>query len=436
MKSKEDFIKLVDNRFYKHLLKRSLIPFETKEKRVDFLGKTYDELLSNLVNYKPNPPRKCVSVPKSKYVIRMVPTFELADYCIYYFCIKVLEDYIAENRVEGTYGGFRLGGKLREKESQEFEPAFEDSHNENSFNSFAWKHEYGEYQAKVYENALKMGDAYHFAVHFDIANYYDCIRLDLLENKIKERTKDQGCEDEIHLLLRFLKYWNHKFDSEKSVGIPQDEVGDCSRILSNFFLQDFDQFAFDTCTAKNGLFLRYADDHIIFAQSREDAEEILYDISHKLFEEGLNINTGKIKEFAAFQDFDDCYAFTIFEKLKFDEQNINQAFELFVNKKESCRHFRESSVLKRLLHDKIRLNELDNRKRIKLLSYLWDEDFLLFASDHYMNQIYKMLKDKSEKTEYTGTLESINSRTKFEWFKIQFERFKFRITDYAQFGAK
>lgn len=428
MKSKEDFIKLVDNRFFKHLLTRSLIPFVTKEKRINFLGIVYDELLANLVNYKPKPPRKYVSFPKSKYVIRMLPTFELADYCIYYFCLKVLEDYIAENRIEGTYGGFRLGGRLREKENQEFEPAFEDSYNENSFNSFAWKQEYGEYQAKVYENALKMGDDYHFAVHFDIANFYDCIRLDLLENKIKERTKGQGCEDEIHLLLRFLKYWNHRFDAEKSVGIPQDEVGDCSRILSNLFLQDFDQYSFDACTAKKGLFLRYADDHIIFAQSREDAEEILYDISHKLFEEGLNINTGKIKEFTTFQDFDDCYAFTIFEKLKFDEQNINQAFELFMNKKESCRHFRESSVLKRLLHDKIKLDELDNRKRIILLSYLWDEDFLLFASDHYMNQIYKMLKDESEKAEYIETLESINARTKFEWFKIQFERFKVRIT--------
>lgn len=427
MKTKDEFIKLVDNRFFKHLLKNSLIPFESKEKRNLFLGNVYDDLHSDLLNYKPKPPRKYVSVPKSKYVIRMVPTFELADYCIYYFCIKVLEDFIAENRVEGTYGGFRLGGKLRDKENQEFEPAFEDSYNENSFNSFAWKQEYGEYQAKVYENALKMGSEYQFAVHFDIANFYDCIRLDLLEKKIKARIENKSCNDEIHLLFRFLKYWNSQFDTEKTVGIPQDEVGDCSRILSNFFLQDFDQFSHNICLEKNGLFLRYADDHIIFAQSREDAEEILYEISHKLFEEGLNINTGKIKEFTTFQDFDDCYAFTIFEKLKFEEQNINQAFELFITKKENCANFRESSALKRLLHDKINLDELENRKRIKLLSFLWDEDFLLFTSDHYMNQIFKMLRDESEKEEFIKMLSSIKERTKFESYKIQVERFKKKI---------
>lgn len=423
MKTKEEFIQLVDNRFFKHLLKNSLIPFGNIEKRDSFLGKVYDELHSDLLNYKPKTPRKYVSMPKNKYVIRMVPTFELEDYCIYYFCIKVLEDYIAENRIEGTYGGFRLGGKLRDKENQEFEPAFEDSYNENSFNSFAWKQEYNEYQAKVYENALKMGSEYQFAVHFDIANFYDCIRLDLLEKKIRNRIEDKSFNDEIHLLFRFLKYWNSKFDYEKTVGIPQDEVGDCSRILSNFFLQDSDQFSLNICNKKNAVFLRYADDYVIFSQSREDAEEILYEISHKLFEEGLNINTGKIKEFTTFQDFDDCYAFTIFEKLKFEEQSINQAFELFITKKENCVHFRESSVLKRLLHDKINLDELENRKRIKLLSFLRDEEFLLFASSHYMNQIYKMLKDNSEKEEFIKMLIAIKERTKFESYKIQVEYF-------------
>jgi len=429
MKNKDEFIKLIDSKFFNCLKNKSLIPFGDVEDRNIFLGKVYDELHTNLLGYKPKPPRKNISFPKSKYVIRMVPTFELADYAIYYFCIKVLEDFIAEDRVKGTYGGFRLGGKLRDKESQEFEPAFQDSYNENSFNSFAWKQEYNEYQAKVYENALKMGSEYQFAVHFDIANFYDCIRLDLLEKKIRERIKSELFNDEIHILFRFLKYWNGEYDNKKTVGIPQDEVGDCSRILSNFFLQDSDQFLDDICTKRKAIFLRYADDYVIFAQSREDVEQILYDISHKFFEEGLNINTGKTKEFTTFQDFDDCYAFTIFEKLKFEEQNINQAFELFVTKKENCVHFRESSVLKRLLHNKTNLDELENRKRIKLLSYLWEEDFLLFANDHYMNQIFKMLKDKSEKDEFIKMLNTIKDRTRFESYQIYVDRFINKLPD-------
>lgn len=427
MKSKEEFIKLVDARFFKHINTRSLIPFEEERKRVEFLGSVYDDLLSSLTNYKPKPPRKYISMPKSHYVIRMVPTFELDDYCIYYFCIKVLENYIAENRISGTFGGFRLGGTLRDRENQDFDPAFSDSYNENSFNTYAWMKEFNEYIAKMHEYSLKMGNEFNFAVHFDIANYYDCIRLDLLEQKIRNRVGNDSCDDEVYLLFRFLKYWNIKFDPLKSIGIPQDEVGDCSRILSNFFFQDYDKYIFDECQLKDALFLRYADDQIIFAKSREDAEELMYSASHKLFEQGLNINTGKIREFTNPQEFDDVYGFSIFEKLKFEEQDINQAFDLFVIKKDSCAYFRESSVLRRLLHDKIAIGELLNQKRIKLLSYLWDDNFLFFATDHYMNQIYKMLKDDGERTEYLQTLESIGGNTKFESFKIYFEKFKKNI---------
>lgn len=423
MENKVSFIKLVDARFFKHLNTKSLIPFQEKTKRIEYLGKVYDNLIANFTSYKPKPPRNVISIPKNRYVIRMVPTFHLDDYCIYYFCLKVLENFIAENRVSGTFGGFRLGGKIRDKENQEFEPANEDSYNENSFYTFAWKQEYGEYQAKLYENALKMGSDYQFAVHFDIANFYDCIRLDLLKEKIENRVENSLCQDEIFILFRFLKYWNIEFDSEKSVGIPQDEVGDCSRILSNFFLQEYDKYIFGECRIRGATYLRYADDQIFFTKSREDAENLLYLASLKLHREGLNINSGKVSEFTNFQEFDDCFGFSIFQKLKFYSQDINQAFDLFIAKKESSSNFRESSVLKRLLHDKIDINLLQNQKRIKLLSFLWDEDFLLFANDHYMMQIYKMLKDDGEKEEFLKSLQYLASKTMFESFKIYLNKF-------------
>jgi hypothetical protein len=423
MRSKSEFIKLVDSRFFNHLNTKSLIPFNEKGDRKEFLKSVYDKLLDNLTNYKPQIPRKYISIPKNRYVIRMVPSFELDDYCIYYFCLKVLGDYIAENRVDGTFGGFRLGGKLREKENEEFEPSFEDSYNENSFNIFAWKQEYGEYQTKLRKLSSLMGNKFRFAVQFDIANFYDCIRIDLLEDKIRKRIADSSCNDEIYLLVRFLKYWNCKYDLDKSVGIPQDEVGDCSRILSNFFLQNYDQFMYDQCQIKDASYLRYADDQIIFTKCKEDAEELMFKASQKLFEESLNINTSKTKEFTNSQEFDDVYGFSIFEKLKFDDQDINQAFELFVIKKDLHSGFRESSVLKRMLHDKIQIENLYNQNRIKLLAYLWDENFLLFSDSHYMMQIYKMLKDDGEKTEYLNTLDAINIKTLFESYKINYQKF-------------
>ncbi len=427
MKNKEEFIKIIDNKFYNYLIKNSLIPFTNVIERKEFLSRLYDNLMSNFLNYKPKPPRNYISIPKNKYVIRMVPTFQLGDYCIYYFSIKVIEDYIAENRVEGTYGGYKLGGKLRIKENSDFEPTFEISYNENSFNSFAWKQEYGEYKAKLQEHALKMGVDYNYAVVFDIANFYDCIRLDLLELKIKERINCNLFDDEIYLLFNFLKYWNSEFDKNKTIGIPQDEVGDCSRILANFYLQSYDSYVEGICNEKHAKFFRFADDQIIFTKSKQDAESIMYKLSHQLFIEGLNINTSKVKEFMTFQDFEDYFSFSIFDKLKFETQDVNGAFELFLNKKHNCKDFKASSVLKRLLHNKINLSLLDQQNRIRLISYLWDEDFLLQAPAHYLYQIYRLLRDDCEKNEYLSTLEAIARKTQFESFKINHQRFKIKI---------
>ena len=426
MKKVDDFSKIIDNNFFKHLNKFSLIPFNLKESRTSFLKKTYDELLSNFTKYKPQKPRKYISSPKSRFVIRMVPTFELSDYCIYYFCVKSLENFIAENRVEGTYGGFRLGGALRRKENIEFEPDVTDSLNDNSFNLLAWRQEYGEYQAALRSLSQKMDNKFFYAIHFDIANFYDCIRLDLLEKKIRNRINNKDLNDEIYLLFRFLKYWNNNYDNEKIVGIPQEELGDCSRILANFFLQDYDQYIYDICQEINANYLRYADDQIIFAKSREDAEKIVFLASQKLFEEGLNIN-GKTKVFTNYQDFDDIYGFSIFEELKLENPNINKAFELFEMKRDSNNNFRVSSVLKRLLHKSIDLNNLTSRNRIRLLSYLWNEDFLLFSNDHYMMQIYKMLRTNEEKEEFLSTLDEINDNSAFEMYKILLSKFKEKL---------
>lgn len=54
MKTKEEFIKLVDNRFLKHLLKNSLIPFENTEKGIFWVKYTVisTNTLKKLEKYK------------------------------------------------------------------------------------------------------------------------------------------------------------------------------------------------------------------------------------------------------------------------------------------------------------------------------------------------------------------------------------------------
>jgi hypothetical protein len=46
-----------------------------------------------------------------------------------------------------------------------------------------------------------MGGEYRFAVHFDIANFYDCIRLDLLEKKIRKKLQM------LHVVMKSIYYF-------------------------------------------------------------------------------------------------------------------------------------------------------------------------------------------------------------------------------------
>lgn len=106
----------------------------------------------------------------------------------------------------------------------------------------------------------------HFeTVEMDISNFYDCIRLDLLETWINE-VSDGSSKEIINLLFHFLNYWNKKVNlsNKQTVGIPQDALSDCSRILANFYLQRYDSYMYEVCSRYNCRYFRYADDQIIF----------------------------------------------------------------------------------------------------------------------------------------------------------------------------
>ncbi len=51
-------------------------------------------------------------------------------------------------------------------------------------------------------------------------------------------------------------------------------LGDCSRILANFYLQDYDAYMKVECDGQAASYLRYADDQIMMANDKE----ILYNI--------------------------------------------------------------------------------------------------------------------------------------------------------------
>lgn len=116
--------------------------------------------------------------------------------------------------------------------------------------------------------------------------------------------------------------WNKTFEgySYKLVGVPQDTIGDCSRISANFYLQDYDESMKELCDTSNAKYLRYADDQIIYSNNKMTGRQILFEASKCLFKIGLDINSGKVVEFDSREQFNQYWAFEIFELLD-DKKN-------------------------------------------------------------------------------------------------------------------
>jgi hypothetical protein len=293
------FLELYNTRFWTKL-NESIVPFTDKPvDKTEFLTMLHDEV-TNFI-YSPSHPRHYIHVNKHNGVTRFVPTFNRKDYCVYYLCIKLLENEIAINRVEGTFGGWTLGNPIRLKEDQEVIEL--DYVPYNTINELSWAEEWRSFQgiARKYNSTGNYG----YYINLDIANFYDTVNLAILERKIRH-VIPKNKQDVVTLLLHFLQNWNKRIEGYniKTVGLPQDEIGDCSRILANFYLQDYDSAMRTICEKYNSQFIRFADDQIIFTTDKDTARLILFEASKELFRINLNINSSKVKEFANSGEFE------------------------------------------------------------------------------------------------------------------------------------
>ena len=265
------------------------LPQTNKEKN-DIIHKVYSNIKSS--RYAPSLPEAEIIINKGQGVARVVPVFCIEDYCVYYFCIKELEDILCGNRVDNTFGGWTLGGKLRKKEHCDIECEATD-YGRYSFNPLAWVKAFGEFNALLY--AQLDTDKFSHVLQFDIANFYDTVRLDILERWIREDSpRDKGYI--VSLLFYFLNHWNRCNTQleHQAVGLPQDALSDCSRILANYYLQKYDVYASQVCAEYDALYFRYADDQMILLNDTNRIEGILLLLSKCLDRYGLRINQKKV----------------------------------------------------------------------------------------------------------------------------------------------
>jgi hypothetical protein len=199
--TESDFFGTLQGRSIYGHLSESILPLEDGDRpknKDEFLRTLFSDLKSG--RYFPSLPRGYIVYDKYNRVARIVPVFTYRDSCVYYLCIRQIEDAIAGNRVVGTYGGWRLGNVIRDREDAEspdtVDPAFEfDWEYEpevstemdgyillGSFDPRKWQRHYKDFQKRAFEWSRR--DDLSYFIEFDIANFYDSVNLDILERKI------------------------------------------------------------------------------------------------------------------------------------------------------------------------------------------------------------------------------------------------------------
>ena len=359
-----------------------------------FVEKLYREIEER--RYYPSIPCRYIDRDKGNGVTRIVPVFTLKDYCVYYYCIKKIEDKIAYNRVENTFGGWTLGGLMRKNEDDEMGKRRKDfnhyedfvaelygiSVSEYSFNPAAWAKAYGDLNAKLYASA-KEGN-FKYVAELDIANYYDSVRLDILEMRIREIVNEEHA-DIVSLLFHFLNYWNRNVNlyNKQTVGIPQDAMGDCSRILANFYLQPYDKIVYELCKQNNCKYLRYADDQFLFAEDKDKLHVLIFKVSKKLNSLGLSVNQKKVK-IRTTEELINNRSFRIFDLLREDKDRRDKnKVEQFVDcylgllDKSGLANIKDNGtpLLNRALFCPA-LENIDFSKKTKLIGCYLDDDYL------------------------------------------------------------
>lgn len=404
--------------------------FDIPKRKTDkdfFVEKLYREILER--RYYPSVPHRYIDRNKGNGVTRIIPVFTLKDYCVYYYCIKKIEDKIAYNRVENTFGGWTLGGLMRKSENDEMEKnqknftRHEDfmaelhgvSVSEYSFNPVAWARAYGDLNAKLYASAK--ANNYKYVAELDIANYYDSIRLDILEMRIREIVNEKHA-DIISLLFHFLNYWNRNTNlyNKQTVGVPQDAMGDCSRILANFYLQPYDKIVYALCKQNRCKYLRYADDQFLFSSDENKLNILIFKVSKKLNSLGLSVNQKKVTVRTT-EDLINHRSFMIFDLLKDDkdknnkmkvEQFIDCYLDLLDNSELPNIKDNGTPLLNKALFCPA-LRNIDISKKNRLISCYMDVEYLANARASHLDKIYKLLT-KDDKQKFIKKLNNLSNK--------------------------
>lgn len=410
----KDFQRWFNKSFWKAFKNRSFpikIP-ETPNEKKDLVNRVYSAITS--ARYAPCIPETEIVVNKGYGVARTVPIFCIEDYCVYYFCIKELEGILCGNRTENTFGGWSLGGRFRQKEQSEIECELTE-YGRFSFNPQAWTKAFGEFNSLLFSQLDQQN--YSHVLQFDLSNFYDSVRLNMLERWIREEA-DSAKGWIITLLFYLLNQWNRRNTGlhPQAVGLPQEALADCSRILANYYLQKYDRFAATVCAKAGALYFRYADDQIILLNDPAKVDSLLLLLTRHLDKYGLRVNQKKVDLWTADElQRHRCRAIQAIFAQKGDNQKtqlVRKFVEAYlaIPKNDLQKTWnRGMPLLNRLLW--ANLEALPKKHFERIMVRLTSEQYLLQADQKKLKRVSELNSKRSEPINLAKRLRQLGDKT-------------------------
>ncbi len=122
-----------------------------------------------------------------------------------------------------------------------------------------------------------------YLLRLDIDDYFNHINHDKLEKRVRGISQDPELIRLIMLCIKMVAVTKKMSWKESEEGVHQESV--LSPCLANLYLHSFDVFV----VSQNRNYVRYADDFVIFCQTREEAERLLSQ-TEKFLKEKLDLS--------------------------------------------------------------------------------------------------------------------------------------------------
>ena len=139
--------------------------------------------------------------------------------------------------------------------------------------SYAYRKGKGAGKATARVQHLIVNEKREWLTRCDVDAYFDNINHDRLLAMLKKRIDDEPFLALVRVWLKMGRVDKALHWTDSNSGIPQGGI--ISPLLSNFYLNSLDYF----CVDKKWGYVRYADDFVILSRSRDDAENVLKEIT-------------------------------------------------------------------------------------------------------------------------------------------------------------